>query len=127
MLKSNPFSFSVISLNDRSVSTATDQTLSCLISELSQNTPVTWIDPDDNEISESDTFNYVVDQGTYIFGSKSATLTITTAKMAGLTSGDVFKCKLRSARYPVNSPDVVKQMVLTILSLGNEFQLLDPI
>ena len=127
MLKSNPFSFSVISLNDRSVSTATDQTLSCLISELSQNTPVTWIDPDDNEISESDTSNYVVDQGTYIFGSKSATLTITTAKMAGLTSGDVFKCKLRSARYPVNSPDVVKQMVLTILSLGNEFQLLDPI
>ena len=114
-------------MNDRSVSTATDQTLSCLISELSQNTPVTWIDPDDNEISESDTFNYVVDQGTYIFGSKSATLTITTAKMAGLTSGDVFKCKLRSARYPVNSPDVVKQMVLTILSLGNEFQLLDPI
>ena len=92
----------------------------CTISGLSQNSPVTWIGPDDNEISESDTNNYAIDQGTYIFGSKASTLTIKTAKFASLSSGDVFKCKLKSSLYPNDSPDVVKEMVLTLLTLGNK-------
>ena len=100
------------------MSTATDQTLVCTISGLSQNSPVTWIGPDNNEISDSDTNNYVIDQGTYIFGSKASTLSIKTAKFASLSSGDVFKCKLKSSFYPNDSPDVVKEMVLTLLTLG---------
>ena len=90
----------------------------CTISGISQNTPVTWVGPDDNEISDSDTSNYVIDQGTYFFGSKSSTLTIKTAKFSSLTTGDVFKCKLKSALYPTDSPDVVKEMTLTLLALG---------
>ena len=90
----------------------------CTISGLSQNTPVTWIGPDNNEISTSDTDNYVIDQGNYVFGSKTSTLTIKTAKLAVLSSGDVFRCKLKSAQYPDDSPDVVKEMTLTLLSLG---------
>ena len=103
---------------DRSVITVADQVLACTISGLSQSTPVTWIDPDNNEISSSDTDNYVIDQGTFVFGSKASSLTIKTAKLAVLSSGNVFKCKLKSALYPDDSPDVVKQMTLTLLTLG---------
>ena len=92
---------------------------------MSKNSPVTWIGPDNNEISDSDTNNYVINQGLYVFGSKASTLTIKTAKFASLSSGDVFKCKLKSALYPNDSPDVVKEMVLTLLALGyNLFDIL---
>ena len=107
-----------MSFDDRSVSTAKDQTITCSISGLSQDTSVTWIGPDDNDIFSTDTDNYVISQGSYSLGSKSATLTIKTAKLATLTSGDVFKCKLKSALYATHSPDVVKSMVLTFLTLG---------
>ena len=98
--------------------TATDQTITCALSGLSLDTQVTWIGPDNNEISDSDTSNYVIDQGSYSLGSKSSTLTIKTAKLAVLTSGDVFKCKLKSSLFTVHSPDVIKQMKLTLLKLG---------
>ena len=105
-------------MDDKTVTTATDQDLICTISGLSQDTPVTWIDPDNNEISESDTNNYVIAQGSFIFGSKPSTLTIKTTKFASLSSGDVFKCKLKSALYPTDSPEVVNEMSLNLLSLG---------
>ena len=108
----------MISLEDKSVSTAKEQAIICSISGLSENTPVTWIDPDDNDISNTDTDNYVIDQGSFVFGIKSATLTITTAKLATLTSGDTFKCKLKSTLYASYSPDVEKEMTLTLLELG---------
>ena len=76
----------------------------------SKPTTVTWIDPDNNEILVTDTSNYVISQGTYLAGSKVSTLTIKTAKFASLSSGDVFKCKLKSAEYPDDSPDVVKEI-----------------
>ena len=98
--------------------------MTCTISGLSQNTPVTWIDPDNVEISTSDTDNYVIDQGSFVFGSKASTLTIKTAKLAVLSSGNVFKCKLKSALYPDNSPNVVKEMSLTVLSLGKNVYML---
>ena len=103
---------------DKAVTTATEQNLVCTISDLSENTPITWLDPDNNEISESDTDNYVINQGSYVFGSKASTLTITPAKLSSLSSGDVFKCKLKSARYPADSPEVVREMTLTLLALG---------
>ena len=116
------FSFSEVVFDDRSITTATDQNIVCRLSGLSQNTPVTWIDPNDNEISESDTNNYVIDEGSYVFGNKASTLTIKTAKLAVLSSGDVFKCKLKSALYPDDSPDVVNDMTLTLLNFGKHNQ-----
>ena len=110
--------FSAVVFEDRAVSTATEQVLTCTISGLSQSTLVTWVDPDNNEISDSDTNNYVIAQGSFIFGSKASTLTIKTAEFAFLSSGDVFKCKLKSALYPTDSPEVVNEMTLTLLSLG---------
>ena len=97
---------------------AKNQDIICLVSGLSQNTPVTWIGPDNLEISESDTDNYVINQGDYFSGNKAATLTVTAAKMATLSSGSVFKCKLRSSLYPTHSPDVVKEMELSFFTFG---------
>ena len=115
----NSFHISAVSFEEtKSLTTASDQTLTCGISGLSATTAVTWIDPDNKEISQLDTNNYVIDQGNYVFGNKASTLTIKTAKLAVLSSGDVFKCKLKSAQYPDDSPDVVKEMTLTLLTLG---------
>ena len=103
---------------DRAVTTATNQELQCIFSGLSQDSKVTWIGPDNSEISDSDASNYVIDQGSEFFGNKVSTLTITTAKLASLSSGDIFKCKFKSAKYPVDSPEVVKKMTLTILTFS---------
>ena len=85
---------------------------------MSAETTVTWIGPNNVEISPSDTDNYAVDQGAYVLGSKSSSLTIKTPILSTLSSGDVFKCKLKSALYPDDSPDVVKEATITVLSLG---------
>ena len=100
------------------MATGIDQSLTCTISGLSQDTPVTWIDSDNNEIPDTDTNNYVVDQGTFIFGSKASTLTIKQSKLQTLPSSSIFKCELKSSRYPTYSPDVVKEMTLTLIGLS---------
>jgi hypothetical protein len=110
--------FSGVVFEDKAVTTASNQELECAFSGLSQDSKVTWIGPDNNEISDSDNSNYVIDQGIEFLGNKVSTLTITTAKLASLSSGVVFKCKLKSAKYPVDSPEVVKEMTLTILTFG---------
>ena len=110
--------FSAVVFEDKSITTVTDQDLVCTIRELSQDTPIIWVGPDNIEISDSDTNNYVIDQGNYIFGNKAATLTIKTAKMSTLSSGSVFKCQLKSSKYPTHSPDVVKEMSLSFFTLG---------
>jgi hypothetical protein len=108
-----------VKFENRIVVPVTDQTITCLVSDLSQNTPVTWIGPDDQEISESDKENYAINQGEYVLGTKTATLIIKAAKISTLSSGSVFKCKLKSSQYPTNSPDVVKEMELSFYTFGN--------
>ena len=54
-----------------------------------------------------------------MFGNKISTLTIKVDKINSLTSGDRFKCKVRSSLYPTYSPEIVKEMTLTILTFGN--------
>ena len=112
------FILSDVVFEDQTVVPVTDQTLTCQISGLSQDSPVSWVGPNDQEISESDTDNFVVNQGQYIFGSKAATLTIKAAKMVSLTSGDIFKCKLKSSLYATHSPEVVNEMNLSFFTLG---------
>ena len=110
--------FSAVVFDDVAVPRPIQQVLICSVTGLSQNTPVTWIGPDNNEISSSDSSNYVVEQGNYDAGDKISTLTIKLAKVATLSLESVFKCKLKSAIYPTHSPDVEKEMTLTFLELG---------
>ena len=105
---------------DKSVSTEQDQTLDCIISGLSQNTPVTWIDPNGDIILESDTENYVVDQGSFIFFSKASTLTIKKTVFENLSTSSIYKCQLKSAAYAEFSPEVVNEMTLTLLKFGEQ-------
>ena len=110
--------FSAVVFEDRSVATGVDEFLTCTITGLSESTPVTWIDPDNNEISTTDTNNYVIDQGTYDSGSKDSILTIKQSKLETLPASSIFKCQLKSTLYPTFSPDVVKEMTLTLIGLG---------
>ena len=107
-----------MTFEDRTVVPTTDKAITCSVSGLSENTPITWIGPDDKEILDSDTENYIIDQGEYVLGSKAATLTIKTAKISTLSSGAIFKCKLKSSEYPTHSPDVVKEMKLSFYTFG---------
>ena len=110
--------FSAVQFDDVALPPPTELSISCIITGISQNTPIKWIGPDDIEISDSDTNNYVINQGTYVFGSKASTLNIKEAKLSTLSTESVFKCKLKSALYPTISPEVVKEMTLTFLELG---------
>ena len=105
-------------MDDVAAPVSVEQTITCSISGLSANTPVSWIDPADNEISASDTNNYEIDQGTYVFGNKVSTLTIKQTVLASLPTTSVYKCKLKSSLYSTYSTDVVKEMTLTLLQLG---------
>ena len=105
-------------LEDKTTAIGSETTLTCSISDLSSDTPVIWIGPDENQISQLDSSNYVVDQGTFLDGNKESTLLIKLLKMQSLSSSSNFKCQLKSALYPTHSPDVQKQMTLTVLSLS---------
>lgn len=114
-------SLPAVEFEDRSVPIATDQNILCTISGLSQDTPVTWIGPDNNEITEADIDEYLIDQGSFFSESKVSTLTIKRVQFVSLSSGDVFKCRVRSSKYPIDSPEVTTEMVLTLLTLGKLF------
>ena len=101
---------SAITFADKSVTTAKDQTLVCQINGLTLDSAVTFVGPDNKDISTNDPNNYVVSQGNFKSGAKESTLQIKVAKLATLTTKDKFKCKLKSALYPVDSPEVVKEM-----------------
>lgn len=107
-----------MTLNDKTVIPLSDQNLVCSISGLAADTPVTWIGPDNKEIPTDDTNNYIISQGEFVISSKASTLTITRAKLSTLSSGSVFKCQLKSAFYPENSPVVQKEMTLNFFTLG---------
>ena len=111
--------FSVVLFDDVAAPLATEQVLTCTLSGLYQDTSVSWIGPDESEILVSDTTRYVIDQGIYVFGSKASTLTIKQSVISTLSVTSEYKCKIKSARYPTHSPDVIKQMTLTLLQLGN--------
>ena len=103
---------------DKTAAIGSETTLTCSITGLSSDTPVTWIGPDENQISQFDTSNYVVDQGNFLDGNKESTLLIKLLKMQSLSSSSNFKCQLKSALYPTYSPVVQKQMTLTVLTLS---------
>lgn len=105
-------------LEDKTTAIGSETTLTCSITDLSSDTDVIWIGPDENEITQFDTKNYIVDQGTFQNGTKESTLLIKLVKMQSLSSSSIFKCQLKSALFPTYSPDVQKNMTLTVLSLS---------
>ena len=92
----------------KSITTNVDQTLTCKIGGLDSGYPVTvtWKDPDNREISDTDTTNYVLYPGWVDgYGNQEAVLNIKHAKLSSFSGKKSFtyRCSARSSQYP-NSP-----------------------
>ena len=102
---------------------AVDQTISCVITDLpaTHAVSVTWVDADGNDIDESDTTNYAVDQGKASLngGSQTTQLTIKKSKLISLTSPSTFKCSVTSGEYPTSG--AFKTDVDVTLGIGKHF------
>ena len=118
----------------KSVTTNVDQTLTCKIGGLDSGYPVTitWKDPDNREISDTDTINYGLYPGTVqMDGNQEAILIIKHARISSFSDKKSFthKCAVKSSQYP-NSPasnetDVVVNVLVTsgklITGCGSNF------
>lgn len=109
---------SVVSFPDVSVPKSTEVTITCSIAGLSQNTPITWVGADGKDISTKESSNYGFNEESFSNGNKVSELTIKQPVLSDLSTESVFKCKLQSVEFPDNSPEVVKEMTLTLLELS---------
>ena len=115
---SSDYNFSAVSSAPKQVTTAVDQTLTCVIEELDTNgTPVTvtWEDPTDTLVGDSDTTNYVLSQGEVQSGVQNAELTVKAAKLASFSgqSSFTYKCSVQYSGSPASSDIDVVANVLT--------------
>ena len=108
---------SAVTLDDETVVTATDQILTCKITDVSQVASVTWKNADTPDLSDS-VEGYAVSQGTVIDESQESTLTIKAAKLQSLQTSTIFTCVVHSGQHSISSPDVTKTMTLTTLVFG---------
>lgn len=110
---------SAVTSTAKQVTTAVDQTLTCTIGELdASGTPVTvtWTDPSNGAVSDGDTANYVLAQGTVDgSGVQNAELTIKAAKLASFTgqASFTYKCSVGYDGSPASAPIDVVANVLT--------------
>ena len=109
---------SAVSSTPKQVTTAVDQTLTCVIEELDTNgTPVTvtWKDPTDTVVGDSDTTNFVLSQGEVQSGVQNAELTVKAAKLASFSgqSSFTYKCSVQYSGSPASSDIDVVANVLT--------------
>ena len=101
------------------MTTAVDQILTCVIGGLDANgdpVTVTWKDPSGNAVSDTDTTNYDLAQGTVDgAGVQNAELTIKVAKLGGFSSSFTYKC---SAQYSGSPSSGERDVVADILIFG---------
>ena len=96
--------------------------MTCTIEELENSgTPVTvtWTDPANDPVSDSDTDNYALNQGTVDAGGvQNAELTIKAAKLKASFSGQAsftYKC---SVQYPGSPASDAINVVANVLTYG---------
>ena len=105
-------------MDDKSVVTASDITITCAMSGLSQTASVSWTDPDGATISDGE--DYTVVQGTESGGTQESTLTIKTDKLKTLRTTSTFTpftCDVISGEYPYSETSS-NTMTLTTLVFG---------
>ena len=99
------------------MTTTTHQTLTCEIRNLDQDNAVdvTWKDPKNQEVLDSDTTNYSLDPGSVNGdGNQEAVLTIKQVKMESFTSTFTYKCSVKSNQYPTSPPSAEIEVVAEI-------------
>ena len=101
-------------MDDKSVVTASAQTITCAITGLSATATVSWTDPDGAAIADGAGADYTVDQGTESGGEQDSTLTITSTKLQALDTSSTFTCEVTSGEY-TDSDAASNTMTLTTL------------
>ncbi|XP_063690850.1 uncharacterized protein LOC134823350 [Bolinopsis microptera] len=110
-----------LSSTTKSVTTDADQTLTCTIEDLDANqaaVAVTWKDPNEAEVADSDTTNYVLIPGTVDGeGIQNAQLTIKQAKMAAYAEETSFtyKCSVTSSQYSDSPSSAYQDVVANVV------------
>ena len=104
----------------KTVTTDSDQTLTCTITGLDQShaVAVTWTDPEGNDVSEIDnidTFYTIIEGSVDGSGNQEAQLTIKKVKMQTYKSTFTYKCSVKSAQYPDSSQSSELDVVAKIL------------
>ncbi|KAL5263062.1 hypothetical protein ACHWQZ_G008457 [Mnemiopsis leidyi] len=106
-----------------SITVHSDQELTCNISGLDDDQPVsvTWKDPDGNTVN-NDT-NYSLDPGTVDDnGSQAAVLTIKKVKMETYKSTFTYKCSARSTQYPGSPPSSDVDVIVNLIICDDDRQ-----
>jgi len=103
-------------MNDKSVVTATDQQITCYITDISETATVIWKNQDG--LSLIDVEGYTISQGTVSNGTQNSVLNITSSTLLSLESSSVFTCVVQSSVYPNSSSSVTKNMTLNTLIFG---------
>jgi len=112
------FIVSDVTMNDKFLVTATDQQITCYITDISEPATVIWKDQDG--LSLIDVEGYTISQGTVTNGTQHSVLNITSPTLLSLESSTVFSCVVRSSVYPNSSSSVTKNMTLNTLIFGVE-------
>ena len=100
-----------------------NQKLTCKIEGLDDSHPATvaWKDPDNAAVSEMDTGNYSLSQGTVDGnGNQEAVLTIKTAKLSDFDgqASLTYTCSVTSSQYPESPASSEVEVVAYVLTLG---------
>ena len=95
--------------------------MTCTISDLDLDKPVTvtWKDPDEKAVSDDE--NHDINQGTVNDkGVQDAVLTINPGKIASFAGKESFtyKCSVTSSQYPDSTPSSDVDVVANILTLS---------
>ena len=102
-------------MDDKTVVTASDQTITCAMTGLTQTASISWTDPDGATISDG--YDYTVIEGDATAGAQDSTLTIRTAKLQALGTTSIFTCDVTSGQYP-DSETASNTMSLTKYTIG---------
>ena len=119
-MTNRPLKISDVTSTPTSVTNDSEQKLTCHISGLNENQPVTvtWKDPVGNIVSNDS--NYSQDAGTAdTQGCQEAVLTIKQVKMQTYTSNFTYKCSVKSSQYPDSPPSPELDVVANIIGTTN--------
>ena len=105
-------------MNDKSVVTATDQQITCYITDISETATVIWKNQDGASLIDVD--GYTVSHGTVTNGTQESVLNITSTTLQSLESSSIFTCVVQSSVYPDSSSSDTRNMTLNTLIFGKK-------
>ena len=104
-------------LEDKSIVTATAQTITCFVSGLTGAADFDWMDSAGNILS--DDADYDIVHGNFNSdGTQKTTLVIYPSILGGIVDTATYQVKVKSTTFPLYSPEVIEDVILTAMQLG---------